>query len=785
MFTRFMIGTIGYIAMLIAPTCYAQSWSAFDAPMLSEQSQQIKTSVSTLPEHHLATARDKSNAANLLLNVFTEQQAHTLRLKNELKAFKTEPSDSIWSQVKTTKQSLDSLSQNKAELLLYVEPQVNEKFTGFGPDGVRQLLLEAQIAKTIINFQLISQYRNLSEFFADLKVSPFPLLVLIFKVTIIYLLLKWWLNVGPKFIVSRLAKIKMARLKSEPLAGIFWRYLNKVHISIAWFIAISVLLNLLSGLPGLGNIIYLTVVVNWVFSATITISLVNEFTAHHSRHNDVSELVSLRVKTVKQWVWLIMTSGIILKVTQMSVYQGTIYSWIRTFMLIAFALLIIKSLNDWRKIVFTLLSQTDEHPSYIKWAIKNQDNRLLAPFATALGVFSLLNQRAFHKIFNNLLRYQMFKHAIAYFFRIEVAKQSVADKENTNMVRVKGDEAFLYVKPGQEDSPLVEDYAEEELNELARYVLAPVPALTLVYSERGLGLTTLFKRLIHRSKSEYAIYINCPYGGYSQLIEQLNLALGLSEQASEAELIQFLRQSQQRYILCIDNCQRLVSPKVNGLSDLMKITKLLRRGRNSHGVVLGMEQSAWRFIDRARGERLLFDKVIAMPRWNEKQVAVLLNSRIDSKGEHALSFAGLKLPRQWDEQDLSEQQRAEQGFYRILWDYSDGNPTVALRFFRMSLHQDRTNGKVFVRIFSAPDAKELETMPKPMLAVLRAIVQLEVASAEELSACTQLGFSEVINTLRYFQNRGFVEMLDDKARISDHWFRYITNTLHNQHLLVK
>ena len=771
--------------MLLTPICYGQNWSTFDEPFISEQSQKISNSVSALPEHHLATARDKSNAANLLLKVLTAQQTHTLRLNSELTAFKAEPLDSIWSQVNTTKQSLDSLSQNKAELLDYVEPQVNDKFTGFGPDGVRQVLLEAQIAKAIINFQLIAQYRNLTEFFSDLKVSPFPLLVLVFKVSLIYLVLKWWLKVGPKLIASRLTKIKIARLKREPISGIFWRYLNKIHKSIAWFLAISVLLNLLSDLPGLGNIIYLSVVVNWVFSATITINLVNEFTAHHSRHNDISEIVSLRVKTIKQWVWLIMTSGIILKVTQMSVYQGTIYSWIRTFTLIAFTLLLIKSLNDWRKIVFTLLKQTDEHPSYIKWATKHQNSRLLAPVATALAVFSLLHHLAFHKIFNNLLRYQMFKHAIAYFFRIEVAKQSVADKENTNMTRVKGDEAFLYVKPGQEHSPLVEDYAEDELNELARYVLAPVPALALVYSERGLGLTTLFKRLIHRSKSDSAIYINCPYGGYSQLIAQLNLALDLTEAASEAELIQLLRQSEQRFIICIDNCQRLVSPKVTGLTDLMKLTKLLRRGRNAHGVVIGMEQSAWRFIDRARGERLLFDKVIAMPRWNEKQVAALLNSRIDSEGEYALSFAGLKLPKQWDEQELSEQQRAEQGFYRILWDYSDGNPTVALRFFRMSLHKDKTNGNVFVRIFSAPDAKELETMPKAMLAVLRAIVQLEVASAEELSACTQLGFSEVINTLRYFQNRGFVEMLDDKARISDHWFRYITNTLHNQHLLVK
>jgi predicted transcriptional regulator len=76
-------------------------------------------------------------------------------------------------------------------------------------------------------------------------------------------------------------------------------------------------------------------------------------------------------------------------------------------------------------------------------------------------------------------------------------------------------------------------------------------------------------------------------------------------------------------------------------------------------------------------------------------------------------------------------------------------------------------------------------MPKPMLAVLRSIVQLEVASQEELSRCTQLSVAEVLGTLRYFQSRGYIEWSDDKARVSDHWFRQITNVLHRQHLLVK
>jgi hypothetical protein len=217
----------------------------------------------------------------------------------------------------------------------------------------------------------------------------------------------------------------------------------------------------------------------------------------------------------------------------------------------------------------------------------------------------------------------------------------------------------------------------------------------------------------------------------------------------------------------------------------MALTNLMRKTYKSHRVVFAIEKSSWRFVDRARGERLLFDLVSFMPRWNEQQINQLLNTRVATDGEYGISFEGLLLPRQWDKDELSEEERSCNGFYRILWDYSDGNPTVALRFFRRSLFKNKKSGKTQVRLFKIPSSEGLEKMPKPMLAVLRSIVQLEIASAEELTECTQLSINEVISTLRYFQSRGYIEWSDDKTRISDLWYRNITNILHRQHLLVK
>ncbi|WP_095497235.1 ATP-binding protein [Paraferrimonas haliotis] len=775
---------------LLFSVCVAAEidWSDYDSQTLSTQSIEVKEKIDSLPEPHLASKRDLSHAANLLSYTFSQVASQRGELSESLKSYHQLPSEqkqSAWEQIETQKLSLDSLNHSKAWLLKYVSSDINNRYTGFGPDGVRQLWQEVAVTQTIVRYQFIAQLRNLITFAQDLRVSPVPAILVVIKILLVFGVLKFWLKAGHNFVISRLELAKQHPRRKESLSTTFWRYANRIHKPLAWLIAIHIVLLILLELPGFSGLSYVDIIVRWSFTAVIVIKLVTEFASFHSHSNNISGIVQLRMSTIKLWVWTGVFVGIILTSTKLSVNEGTIYSWVQSSMLLIFLVILVKTLVSWRSVVFQQVNKMEDAPPYIHWAIDHQKHWLLSPVATAIGMVVLIRQRLFFELYQNLSQYQMFKHALAYLFRVEVAKQSQIAEESQHMKRIKGDEAFNYIAPGHQDSTLVEDYGKEQLNELSRYVLANIPAMVMVCSERGLGLTTFLKRLLYRSKSEHGYYINCPHGGFNELLKAIKAELGMPEDATEIELVKHLRKAEHRILLCIDNSQRLVSPKVGGLSELMKFTKLVRRGRNNHGVVLGIDQSTWRFIDRARGERLLFDKVLALPRWSEQQIADLLQTRIAKEGEHAISFAGLKLPKQWDEQDLTEEERAEMGFYRILWDYSDGNPTVALRFFRMSLHRDKTDDQVYVRIFKAPDAKELETMPKPMLAVLRAIVQLEVASAEELSDCTQLSFSEVLNTLRYFQNRGFIELLDDKAKISSHWFRYITDTLHNQHLLVK
>ncbi len=770
--------------LLLSPVSYASWGLTNDQPIeISKPAQEIDTEVQALPEQHFFSNNNYAQVKRLLSNTMLQQSKHTEKLREALTAYKNDATENNWLTVEENHQSLNSLNLSKQQLLQLTDSTTREQLTGFGPYGVTQFYSELSITRLNIEYYLHYQIRSFKNLLRDLTISPVPAISVIFKVLCVFFVFNWWMRNNAR-LISDFKKSKLeGATKPNLLIRTIW-YFSRAQKAIAWLLLITVTLRIISTLPSLQHLIFLEIFTWWILGGSIAVSLILEFAYRNSKHNK-KETIALRLSTIRRYIWGAIFAGVILQISSRTLGEGTIYAWINSAVYLFFILLTIITLRQWKATIFERIHNLDPLPLSIHWAVRNKNTFLISIIATACGSAWLVWRSIQHVIVSTLSQYTAFSHALAYLFRIEVAKQTEVSREQSNLVRIKGGLAFDFISPGSEDSELIEDYAKEEMTALSRYLLTESPAVCVLSGERGVGTTALLNRILNKVKNAQPLYLNCPYDGYSALLPELARQLGLSEESSERDILQHLRNSDTCYLLAFDNAQRLVKPKVNGLADLMKLTNLLRRARKSHRVVLAIEKSSWRFIDRARGERLLFDLVTFMPKWTEKQIGSLLESRIVKTNEQQLSFDGLVLPRQWDEETLTEEERAKNGFYRILWDYSDGNPTVALRFFRLSLHRDKDTDAILVRLFRAPHSDDLETMPKPMLAVLRSIVQLEIASPADVCECSRLSMAEVISTLRYFQSRGYIEWSDDKARISDHWFRHITNVLHRQHLLVK
>ncbi|OIQ26323.1 AAA family ATPase [uncultured Vibrio sp.] len=780
---RLLLHGLSVFLFICSFNSYANwDYNLTDVNAIDETALSIAEEVDQFPAPIFMTPTDARKVTQLL-NATLNQQSTNISLFNQaLSDYRVHKTEDEWNNIESSYLTLKSLNQSKQQLLILASERTRDQLIGFGPQGVTQFKQELKLVKVNLEYLTYFQLRSFRSFVEDLFISPVPVIWVGIKVLFIYFLLMWWLrNSGRIINLFHDTQLNVAAKPPMWIRGIW--YLSRAHKAIAWLIAITFSLRVLSIIPSLQHLIFLEIFTWWVLGGSIAISFILEFVFRNSRRSSPN-MIARRLTTVQRIVWSAIFAGVILQISLRTLGQATIYHWIYSLLVIWFVVVFVSILRLWRKPVFDTISTISDKPAWLNWAIKHKNTFVLSIGSTALAIIWVAIHTFQHRMVSSLSQYTFFSQALAYLFKIEVAKQAESIDANSKLVKVRGDEAFQYILPGHNDSTLI-PYAEEEIQVLSKYLLSDSPAICVVSGERGVGVTTMINTVLHQVKNAEPIYLNCPYSGYKELLELLALSLGLEESATEIQILAFLRKSTITYLIAVDNAQRLVKPMVGGLSGIIKLTNLLRRSKKNHRVVMAIEKSSWRFVDRARGERLLFDWVSFLPRWNEQQIQQLLDSRINQGDEYTVSFEGLIVPKQWDQEDITEAERAKKGFYRILWHYSDGNPTVALRFFRLSLNRDKDTNQVKVRLFNAPQSAELESMPKPMLAVIRSIVQLEVASPEELSECTQLSIAEVTGTLRYFQSRGFIEWSEDKARVSDHWFRHITNVLDRQHLLVK
>ncbi len=780
---RYLFKMLIAFSVIFSPYALSEwQYQPDNQPTVAEVAVSISQEVANIPDPLFMTSTDQIKVRQLLDATLSEQQAQSNLFANNLSSYLETFSEEEWLKVESSYLTLASVSQSKQRLLQLTTGKKREALTGFGPYGVTQFKQEWTLTKLNAQYALYFQLRSFTALVNDLLISPIPVIWSGTKVFFIYLVLTWWLTNSKRLIQGFKANVLDAQTVPPLWVRLIW-YVGKANKALAWLVAITLSLRILSEIPSLQHLIYLEIFTWWILGGSIAISFILEF-AYRNSQSSSQESIALRLKTIRRYVWSAIVAGVILQISVRTLGEGTIYNWIYSALFFWFVLITLSVLRLWRTKVFEAAEKISEKPWWVTWSVAKKDTFIIRIGATAIAATWVIVHHLKLRLISELSNFTLFSQALAYLFKIEVAKQKNSAASNQNLARVKGDAAFNYVLPGSDYSELVE-YGSAEVKQLSKYLLTDSPAICVVSGERGVGTTTLIKQILHKAKNAEPIYVSCPYAGYSELLAHLAVSLGLEEEASEIQVLSHLRSSQTTYLIAIDNGQRLVKPMVGGLSDLIRLTNLLRRSKKNHRAVIAIEKSSWRFVDRARGERLLFDWVTFLPKWSESQIESLLNTRINQKDEYHISFEGLVVPKQWDQQDVSEEERAKQGFYRILWHYSDGNPTVALRFFRLSLNRHKETEQVYVRLFYAPESEELEKMPKPMLAVLRSIVQLEIASPEELSECTQLTIAEVVGTLRYFQSRGFIECSEDKARVSDHWFRHITNVLDRQHLLVK
>jgi hypothetical protein len=374
------------------------------------------------------------------------------------------------------------------------------------------------------------------------------------------------------------------------------------------------------------------------------------------------------------------------------------------------------------------------------------------------------------------------RRALALWFRHEVGRKT-EDKAASADDEPVETEIFDALAPEHAPPQLVADETGSVLADLLQRIEQPGGAVVAIVGERGLGKSTLLERI--RSGAPDALQVQCTPSGIEGFQSALRVALGLPDTAEGDRVREQLNDSRTGTdAMLVDDAHFLVRPVVDGLEEVDRLIALARAASVRTTWVFAFDRVIWQFFQRAREVQPLFDDVVELRPWSEPAIVRLVDSRCRAL-DLQLDFHRL-VPDLGDNPGAVAREhaleRARVGYHRLLWDYSRGNPAVALHFLRTSLARE-SGGKLVVKLLRSPRASDLARLPESTLFVLRAVAQLDEASPDTIAEATMLESAQVADSLRYAKARGWVVESDGRYSLPWEWFRAVTRFLERRHLL--
>ncbi len=342
-----------------------------------------------------------------------------------------------------------------------------------------------------------------------------------------------------------------------------------------------------------------------------------------------------------------------------------------------------------------------------------------------------------------------------------------------------------------EQSPLDDEHFKVQRDDQVTVVVEEVrsfldgrPQGSLAMSaEQGMGKTSLLKDIGRALEREFPGVRRIQTELTSKVVGEQDVLAFVAElfdvgevPATRVELVAILRDMDRR-IVVIDDCHHFFVREIGGFSGLDTFLEVVNLTDDVHYWVLTFNKYAWNYINRVSPRKHYFGRVMEARAWTEREIQELIQRRNALTGRD-ISFTDLVITHDEGENDFYEIIKTANGYFRLLHEFSGGNPMVALEFWKRSVKSDG-DGIIQVSLFSKPSMRPVQQLSDEYLFALAAIAQHGALGAGELAEIinSERAFCEM--ALNYFEERDIVELdaSGKRAHISPLYFRQVVKQL--------
>lgn len=242
------------------------------------------------------------------------------------------------------------------------------------------------------------------------------------------------------------------------------------------------------------------------------------------------------------------------------------------------------------------------------------------------------------------------------------------------------------------------------------------------------------------------------------------------------ELIERLLEMNE-HMLIIDDCHHMFVRRISGFAGLELFLEIVNLTDHKHFWVLSFEHYAWSYLTRIKRREHYFGKILPLTSWTESEIEDLIARRNLMTG-YTCSFTNLVVTRDEGEDVSYEVIKSSRGYFRLLHEFCQGNPRVALTYWLRSLEPGDEEDTLQVGLFKMPPRHATLALDDAYWFTLTALAQHTALDAHEICLITntELGFCEM--ALNYFSEKDVV-CIDEanRARLSPLYIRQVLRHL--------
>jgi len=263
------------------------------------------------------------------------------------------------------------------------------------------------------------------------------------------------------------------------------------------------------------------------------------------------------------------------------------------------------------------------------------------------------------------------------------------------------------------------------------------------------------------------------------------LADGLGLEASDDASLSAALNAMEPHVITVDRAHLLFLRRVRGYDPLQALVEWMTATSDRHFWVLSVHEPAWDYLNgvAARLKMDAFREHLRLGQCTGESLAEWLESATRDAG-YTLSYEGLATTGLLGGDEGLAERRARGAYWRLLADAAGRVPGNAATLWLRSLHETGPKA-VEVLMFEAPSADDIDTVADEFLFALKALVQHERLTVDELAGVLNRRAGAARTSARYLVGLGIADLAasDGSYAIPTLWAPAVQRLLRQKHFL--